>query len=186
MTPVRTLSTAEDRREDVLAAATKVFASRGIHGTPTAAVAKEAGISQAYLFRLFPTKADLAVALVERCNERILATFRDAAAAAKAGGEEVLPALGQAYAELLQDRDLLLMQLHAHAASPDVPEIRDATRRGFRRLVELVQAESAAPAEDLRRFFATGMLINVLVAMDAASLDEPWARLLMGEYCEQA
>ena len=179
MTP-RSLSTAEARREDVLVAAGHVFAERGIHGTPTAAVAKQAGISQAYLFRLFPTKNDLAVALVERCNERIHATFVTAAAQAKAAGEEVLPAMGIAYVELLQDRELLLLQLHAHAASASIPEVREAMRAGFKELVALALRESDAPAEDVQAFFAKGMLLNVLAAMDApASIDEQWAQVLM-------
>ena len=179
----RKLSTAEDRREAVLHAAAGVFAERGIYGTPTAAVAKEAGISQAYLFRLFPTKNELAIALVERCHDRILRTFAEAAAKAKAAGTDVLEAMGDAYVELLQDRQLLLLQLHSHAAAPSIPGIGEATRDGFRRLVELVERESGAPKEDVQRFFAKGMLLNVLGAVQATELDEPWARLLMGEAC---
>ncbi len=174
----RTLSTAEDRREDVLVAATRVFAERGIHGTPTMEVARAAGISQAYLFRLFPTKEALAVALVERCNDRIYARFADAAKRAKAAGEDVLSAMGQGYVELLEDRELTLMQLHAHAASPSVPAIGDAMRACFDRLVTLTREESGAPDEEIQRFFAKGMLLNVLRALDAQELDEPWARLL--------
>jgi AcrR family transcriptional regulator len=182
-TTTRKLSTAEDRREAVLLAAAKVFAERGIYGTPTMAVAKEAGISQAYLFRLFPTKNELAIALVERCHERILRTFAEAAAKAKAAGGDVLDAMGEAYVDLLQDRQLLLLQLHSHAAAPSIPEIREATRDGFRRLVELVQRESGAPEEDVQRFFAQGMLLNVLGAVDAPAVDADWARLLMAEDC---
>ena len=179
----RKLSTADERREELLHAAEEVFAERGIHGTATAAVAKAAGISHAYLFRLFPTKADLAVALVKRCHGRVLETFRAAAERATVAGEEVLPALGAAYVELLQDRQLLLLMLHSHAAAPSMPEIRQANREGFRALVELVRRESGAPAVEIQRFFAQGMLINVLAAMDAPSVDEPWSRLLMGEDC---
>jgi AcrR family transcriptional regulator len=182
-TATRTLSNAKDRREDIIRAAEEVFAERGIHGTPTSAVAKAAGISHAYLFRLFPTKDDLAVALVERCNARILETFRIAAARAKGAGEDVLPAMGVAYVELLQDRRLLLLMLHSYAAAASMPEIRDSTRRGFQRLVELAQRESGAPAEEIQRFFAKGMLINVLASMDAPAVDEPWARILMGQDC---
>jgi AcrR family transcriptional regulator len=182
-TTSRKLSTADERRETVLRAAGEVFAERGIHGTPTTAVAAAAGISHAYLFRLYPTKNDLAVALVRRTHDRILATFADAATAARAAGEDVLAAMGAAYIDLLQDRQLLLLQLHSHAAAASVPAIREATREGFQDLVELVRRESGAPAEDVQRFFAQGMLINILGAMDAASIDEPWARLLMGEDC---
>ena len=179
----RKLSTADERREDILRAAEEVFAERGIHGTPTAAVAKAAGISHAYLFRIFPTKNDLATALTERCHARVLETMRAAADDARADGEDVLKAMGTAYVELLQDRKLLLLILHSYAAAPSVPEIQTATREGFRRLVELAQRESGAPPEEVQMFFAQGMLINVLGAMNAPTIDEPWARLLMGEDC---
>ena len=176
----RTLSTADARREALLEAALPLFAERGISGTPTLAVAKASGISQAYLFRLFPTKSDLAIALVERTNARIHETMAAAAAAAKLSGEPILPAIGRAYAELVQnDRDLLLLQLHAHAASPEFPLVRDAMRDGFRRLVTFVTEASGAPADEVQRFFARGMLLNVIAALDAWELDEPWARLLV-------
>lgn len=180
MSTTRTLSTAEARREQLVEAAIGVFAARGIHGTPTTEIARAAGISQAYLFRLFPSKESLAVAVVERTNERIHARFADAAEAARASGASVLPAMGGAYQGLLEDRDLLLVQLHAHAAAPSVPAIREATRAGFARLVELAERVSDAPPDEIQRFFARGMLLNVLAAMDAGAVDAPWARLLVG------
>lgn len=178
MTASRTLSTATERREEILAAAERVFAARGLHGTPTMEIARAAGISQAYLFRLFPTKAELFSALVERCNERIQRTFTDAAAAAREDGTPVMEAMGRAYVGLLGDRDLLLNQLHAHAASDD-PAIRDQMRRGFARLVDIVERETGAEAQEVRNFFAHGMLLNVLAAMQAQDVDEHWAQLLL-------
>ncbi|HWI08938.1 MAG TPA: TetR/AcrR family transcriptional regulator [Solirubrobacteraceae bacterium] len=174
----RTLSTAGERREEILQAAERVFAARGLHGTPTMEIAKAAGISQAYLFRLFPTKAELFSALVQRCNARIERTFTDAAAAARAAREPVMQAMGQAYVGLLGDRDLLLNQLHAHAACDD-PGIREHMRRGFARLVEIVEQETGAAPQDVRNFFAHGMLLNVLAAMQAQDVDEHWARVLL-------
>jgi AcrR family transcriptional regulator len=144
----RTLSTAEERRESILEAAQGVFAARGLHGTPTMEIAKAAGISQAYLFRLFPRKSELYIALVRRCNERIQRTFVDAAAEARAAGEEVLPAMGRAYIGLLADRELL--------------------------------RESEADPEQVREFFAHGMLLNALAAMRAEDSDAHWAQVLLG------
>ncbi len=175
----RTLSTADERREEILEAAQGVFAVRGLHGTPTMEIARAAGISQAYLFRLFPTKAELYIALVQRCNERIHRTFSDAAAAAKASGADVLPAMGGAYVGLLADRNLLLGQLHAHAACDD-PAVRAEMRRGFERLVDLVERESGATPEEVRTFFAHGMLLNVLAAMRADESEAHWAQVLLG------
>ncbi|UGS35495.1 TetR/AcrR family transcriptional regulator [Capillimicrobium parvum] len=178
-TATRTLSTAEERREAVLQAAEKAFAARGYHGTPTTEIAKAAGISQAYLFRLFPTKRELFVALVDRCYERTVATFAEAAdrAAAADDGTSPLAAMGAAYGELLRNRDALLLQLQTHAAADD-PEVREAVRRGFRRLYELVARRSEATDAELQTWFAHGMLMNVVAAMRADELDEPWARAL--------
>ena|SRR5436190_4657737 len=178
-TSTRSLSTADERRGTILEAAERVFAARGLHGTPTLEIAKAAGISQAYLFRLFPTKSELFAALNERCNGRIYDTFAQAAKEAKAAGEDVLPAMGRAYVGLLADRNLLLNQLHAHAACDD-PAVREQMRACFARLVELVERESGADAEQVRMFFAHGMLLNVLATMGAADVDAHWAQVLLG------
>ncbi len=178
---VRTLSTAEVRREEVLAAATSVFAARGLYGTPTMEVAKAAGISQAYLFRLFPTKDDLALAVLEHGNTRIYETFARAAAQAKASGEEVLPAMGSAYVELIADRDMLLLQLHGHAASATKPQVRESMRGCFARLHELIKTETGESDEKVGEFLRYGMALNVLGALDAFELDAPWASAMRGD-----
>jgi AcrR family transcriptional regulator len=178
----RTLSTAEDRRETVLAAAMGVVAERGIGGTPTAEVAKRAGISHAYLFRLFPTKSDLAIAVVNRANQRIYDALAAAAASVDGTGEDKLHAMGQAYGELLQDRELLMIQLHAHAAAAKDDAIREVARDFFGRLVDLVERESGADSITIGRFFATGMLMNVMASLDAGDVGAHWAELLTG-YC---
>lgn len=185
----RTLSTAEVRREELLQAAERVFAARGFHGTPTTEIAKAAGISQAYLFRLFPTKLDLFVACVDRCFARTGDLFREAARQGRIDGAEPLDAMGRAYGDMLRDPNrtetLLHMQMQTYAATAE-PAVRDAARRGYGALYELVQGESGADDEALRAWFGTGMLMNVLAAMDmiaaidADEADAPWAVALIG------
>src|SRR5919197_796560 len=174
----RKLSTAGERRESAIQAATRVFAERGYHGTPTMEIAREAGISQAYLFRLFPTKSELFGAVVERCLQRVHDAIADAAREAQANGEPVKPAMGAAYGQLLEDRELLLIALHSHAAAASDPAVREIVRRGFGDLYELVAEESGATPQEVQRFFATGMLMNVLVALDVRELDDEWAHVL--------
>jgi AcrR family transcriptional regulator len=164
---------AGERREAVLAAAVTEFAARGLAGTSTEDVARRAGISQPYLFRLFPTKKALFLALVDRCFRQVAAAFE--AAAADRVGEDALEAMADAYHQLLQDRTLLLLQLHAYAACDD-PEIRDATRTGFKQLWALVERLSGLPYERVVMFFAMGMLMNVAAAMDLPTVDERWTR----------
>src|SRR5499433_4528982 len=113
MTRTGVRMSAEARRESVLEAAVTEFAARGLDGTSTEHVAQRAGISQPYLFRLFPTKKALFLALVERCNLRIEEAF--IAAAGDKTGDAALDAMGTAYERLLQDRTLLLLQMQIYA-----------------------------------------------------------------------
>jgi AcrR family transcriptional regulator len=178
----RQLSTAAERREVLIEAAVAAFAEHGFHGTPTTEIAKAAGISQAYLFRLFPTKSELYVAAVDRCYARLGDAMRVAAEDEGAPGETVLERMGHAYAALLQDPTTLRATLQAFAAaSGDDLAIRDAVRRGYGDLIELIQRISGAAGEELRDFVARGMLMTVLAGMDAPSIDASWARELCGE-----
>src|SRR5918912_4628435 len=90
---------AEERREAVLDAAQAEFAARGLHGASTEAIAKTAGISQPYVFRLFGTKKKLFMASVERCLRETLEMFHTASAGLT--GEEALNAIGERYTELV-------------------------------------------------------------------------------------
>ena len=172
MTTTGLRMSASERREQVLNAALAEFAARGLAGTSTEDVARRAGISQPYLFRLFPTKKGLFLALVQRCFERIAEVFTTAAG--DHSGEDALMAMGDAYHQLLADRTLLLLQLHAYAACDDL-DIRAATRAGFKELWLLVERLSGVPYERIVSFFAVGMLMNVAAAMDLPAVDERWA-----------
>ena len=174
MTSTR-LSAAE-RRVDVLDAALIEFAERGLEGTSTEDIARRAGISQPYLFRLFGTKKALFTATVSRCFLETLEMFQRAAEGKR--GEEALKAMGEAYvAELVTgDRVRLRAQLQAYAACDD-PEIRAVVQNGYGDLVAYAQRVSGLPAEEISRFFATGMLLNVLASMQVMTDPEPWAQL---------
>jgi AcrR family transcriptional regulator len=173
----RTLSTKDERREDVLRAAMKVVGERGLYGTPTTEIASAAGISQAYLFRLFPTKTELFVAVVERSYQRVHDTFAAAAAESRRDGRPALQAMGEAYADLLRDPELLLTQLQGHAAASE-PAVRETLRRGFKELLDLAERESDATPLEIQQFFARGMLCNVIAAMEIDGLEEHWAEVL--------
>ena len=78
----RELSTAQSRRASVLRTAVGAFARRGYFATTTTEVATAAGISQAYIYRLFPNKEALFVAVVDACFTRVRECFERAAAEA--------------------------------------------------------------------------------------------------------
>ena len=175
MTSIR--HSAAERRDDVLDAALIEFADRGFEGTSTEDIAKRAGISQPYLFRLFGTKKDLYIASVGRCYRDTLELFQRAAEGLR--GEEALHAMGHAYMEQLEtDRVWLRGQLQAYAASED-PDIRRVVREGFGDLVAYVRRVTGAEWPVVWHFFATGMLLNVLSSMQVNDNPEPWMTELL-------
>src|SRR5512133_575759 len=107
--------TKEARREEILDAALEVFAQKGLHGASTEEIAKRAGISQPYVFRLFGTKKELYLAGVARCFRQTLELMQHAAEGKR--GEEALHAFSEKYGELLKtDRVSLRAQMQAYAA----------------------------------------------------------------------
>ena len=172
-----TRKTAEERREQVLEAALGVFADHGLSGASTDEIARKAGISQPYLFRLFHTKKELFIASVQRCLGETLTTFQQAAAGKS--GTEALQAMGEAYGDLIRSNPhRLRSQMQMYAACDD-PDVCAVARKGYGELVEYVQRVSGVDDEHLSQFFARGMLINVVASMDLLDSDEPWARKVL-------
>jgi|SRR5579862_416769 len=168
---------AEERRDDVLDAALIEFAERGLAGTSTEDIARRAGISQPYLFRLFGTKKELFKATVNRCFRETLEMFQRAAEGKR--GEDALHAIGEAYmAQLEADRTWLRAQMQAYAAAQD-PEIRAVVRAGYGDLVAYVRRVSGADWPTVWQFFSTGMMLNVLASMEVTDDPEPWMRDLL-------
>jgi AcrR family transcriptional regulator len=179
MVVVTERKTKEARREEILDAAMAAFAERGLHGASTEEIARRAGISQPYVFRLFGTKKELYKTVVARCFRQTLEQFQRAAEGLR--GEEALHAIGRAYGELLEsNRVYLRAQMQAYAACDD-PDVCAVVRGGYGDLVAYVERVSGADPQTVARFFANGMLMNVLASMHLEEQGEPWAaRLLEG------
>ena len=65
-------------------------------------------------------------------------------------------------------------------------EIRAVVREGYGDLFTWTERVSGVGPAELGRFFAKGMLLNVVAAMDLLNSDEPWARRLVDGCREQA
>jgi hypothetical protein len=91
--------------------------------------------------------------------------------------EGVLDAMGGAYAELISDRRLLMLQVHAQSAA-EVPEIGAALRRGYARITEFASTRSGATDAAVQRFIAFGQLCHLVVTLDLDDASEPWAQTL--------
>ena len=174
-----TRSSKEERRREIIEAATREFAIGGLHGTPVDAIAKQVGVSQPYLFQLFGTKKDLFIAAVHRTFERTVAAFRTAAAEAgeDASQADILMAMGVAYRSC--------STTGASCSCRCRPTRRAATRRSATWCAMRCCAWSTscsrppgAPEAAIREWLAYGMLMNVVAAMDLTKVDADWARIM--------
>ena len=138
--------TADARRDAIIDAAIVEFAVYGLHGTPTETIARRAGISQPYIFRLFGSKKEVFLAALERVYDRIASTFL---AAAGATDGAVLEAMGRAYATSLAGRDELFLLLQAFAASND-REVRAVAHDRYAALYRMVGRRRGGAAPILR------------------------------------
>jgi AcrR family transcriptional regulator len=174
-TTTRTRKSAEERREEIVAIAIEQFALSGYKGTSTEAIARKAGISQPYLFRLFKTKRDLFLACFDVVHGRIAETFESAARGVPK--DEALRAMGQSYYQLLDDTTGRLFQMQSYAACSD-PVIQARVRDCYGTLVKMVTRLSGATPAEVWRFFSNGMLLNVTASLDLPAIadKEEWAK----------
>src|SRR5262245_561278 len=163
---------AADRRTQVLAVAAGEFAEGGLRGASIEAIARAAGISQPYVFRIFGSKKALFLEVVAASFAQLSEGMCTAAEGAT--GLEALAAMGSRYNALLADRTALQLQLQAYAACGD-PEVREAVRGHLGTLWDTV-ATTGLDAVTVKTFLSYGMLLNTNAALGLHEVDTRWAR----------
>jgi hypothetical protein len=91
--------------------------------------------------------------------------------------ELILGRMGEAYAALIANRDLLMMQVHALSVA-DVPQIGAAFRKGLEKIAKFVKFHSGASDEAVQRFFAYGQLCHLITTISLHDNKSSWARML--------
>jgi len=156
------------RREQILAAASRVFGERGYSGATTDQVAQAAGISQPYVVRMFGTKENLFLEVVARALDKLITSFREVLAAPRPAGDDpvdsLVASLGAAYVDLIDDRGILLSLMQAFITGHD-PVIGAKAREGFLQIYRMLRDEAGFSPETIRDFLANGMLFNTLLAI---------------------
>ena len=147
----------DSRRRSVLEAATVEFGDRGLHAARTREIALRAGISEAYLFRLFPTKRRLFLDALEHGSAHALELL----ARAEAGSDGPLAAMSAAWVRICRDGEHRLVALQCFATGVFDSELRDAARKHLRRLEALLRERSEASELEARDVIAQGLLAAV-------------------------
>src|SRR5690242_5158151 len=181
-----------ERREQILGAASLVFGERGYFGATTDQIAKAAGISQPYVVRMFGSKENLFVEVLQRALDKLMVSFQSTIDGWKADGSpagedgavgehhEIGRRLGLAYVNLIEDRGILLSLMQAFGMGQD-PTIGAKARDGFLAIYRLLRDEADFTPEQVRSFLAEGMLLNTLLGLrlpDEYGRDEAATELL--------
>ncbi|MER5732898.1 TetR/AcrR family transcriptional regulator [Streptomyces sp. NPDC002138] len=172
---------AQERRTSVVRAAMLEFARGGYDGTSTESIARRAGVSQPYLFRLFPGKRAIFLAAATRCVGDTAALFAEAARGLT--GQEALRAMSHAYTRVIlkePDRLRLQMQVYVAVAAAEAagdPGFGEAVRAQWLRVWETVGEPLGADTGGTTTFMAYGMLVNVLVCMGFPADHPLWSGL---------
>ncbi|WP_335978533.1 TetR/AcrR family transcriptional regulator [Streptomyces sp. CA2R106] len=169
---------AEERRASVITVAMSEFAQGGYNGTSTEAIARRVGVSQPYLFRLFPNKQAMFVAACERSLVEARAVFARAVEGVPV--EERLEAMASAYQRLLREdpeKLLLQMQMYAAVAAAEAGgdhEFGAPLRVAWQEMWDEARAALGTDVDETTEFFAYGMLINTLVSMGFPASHRSW------------
>lgn len=185
VTLARSRKTAGERREDVVQVAIDEFATYGYHGGSTERIAKEAGISQPYVQRLFGTKKALFLAALDRVCEDIVARWRQALEgrdrlASPATPQERLEALRGPFFRFVNEVVELRLILQASAAAED-EEIRARLKGNMGDMFAWVRQETGGSYEEVQMFWAHGMML--MIAASIGAMEEvpqaEWARAML-------
>jgi AcrR family transcriptional regulator len=176
MNAIAVRHTAAERREEILHAAVARFGQTGLYGTSTETIARDVGVSQPYIFRLFGTKKELFMAAVVWAFDHTVEVFREAGESAT-DQHDAFRRIGLAYADLIDDRRYLGIQLQAYASTDD-PEIQSVVEQSFGQLVTEVVRHTDASPEQLAAFLGRGMLTNIASAMGVLGAKTGWAAMV--------
>ena len=175
-----TRQSAEERRESILDAALIEFAERGLHGTSTEDIAKRAGISQPYVFRLFGSKKRLFAAACARCMRELREQMeaRGRGPERRGGARRDGPGLHARFWR----RTRAGCSCRCTCTRPRrIPRSETSSARASAISFTTFERISGADPQRLTRFMAIGMLVNVIAAMQLRDSGLAWAeRLLEG------
>ena len=170
-----TSTKSDERRRAIVAAAIDCFAQKGFYGTTTHEIAEWVGISQPYLYRLYPNKEALFAAAVDHVSVVMTETLL-AHSPASDGVEAAADAARDAYAALVANRAILRFLMHANCATGE-PLVERAVRRCYAKQVDTVR-QLLGDDDAVRHWFGAGMLDNVVTVLGLTDIDEPWAHVL--------
>jgi len=129
---------ADERREAILQAACRVFASASYRSAGTVDIAREAGVGEPTLYRYFSDKKALYLGVLQRCRDHVLTEW-SRAGDGHTNPLQALDAMGAWYFEnARRDPDPLRVRVRAQADSQE-DDTQELLREGYQRTAQFVR-----------------------------------------------
>jgi AcrR family transcriptional regulator len=164
---------AQERRHQIVESARTVFLRQGFAGTRTREIAEEAGITEAFLYRFFPSKEALyEAAVVDPMRDLVaeLLATANGIGASDVDGREVLRQVNQMLARFMSDSAPFLATLWLRELGRGrvfyENELRPLLAQPINTIISKITGWNA-PADDHSLIFATIIGVHVALAMDA-------------------
>ncbi len=155
---------ANERKALMLEAAVRVFARVGYAAATTDSIAREAGVSQAYVVRFFRSKELLFEEAATHVVEQLRQRFTEAPVPPDASEFVRLQVLGDMYAEIVKDRDTFMMIVRLFMMGSD-PRFGHLSRESFARVYRVLRDEVGMDSAQARLFLSHGLLINLVLSL---------------------
>lgn len=140
MTTKRKRLSAAERKPQILRSAIRAMAQSNYRTTSIAEIASEAGITEPAVYRYFPTKKALFIAIIDDVGSRVLDLWRSLIDEAD-GPADALRRISLNYWERAMTRRGDLKVLFQALAEVDDEDIREALRAQFRGYVDLLRGQ---------------------------------------------
>ena len=130
---------APERKAAVVETACRVFAKGSYHGSTTAQIARETGVTEPVLYRHFASKRELYLACLDSVWQQVRVLWEKAIEREQDSANWV-KAIGKAYLEARASARIVLVDLWIQALTEaaDDPEIRRALRQQMREVHDFV------------------------------------------------
>jgi AcrR family transcriptional regulator len=153
---------AEVRREEILAAAVRIFARTPYATAGTAEIAREAGIAEPTIYRHFGSKRELYLEALHLCGSTVCHNFQQIASHTP-NALEALMAMGHWYKQnIVTDPDYVHLRVRAMAEAID-PDVQELLHQGYDEIWAII-------TEVIRRGQAQGVFTRDITAEGGALL----------------
>jgi AcrR family transcriptional regulator len=138
----------EVRREQLVEAATQVFAERGFEGARVEQIADAAEVSPGLLYRHFDGKQELYTEILQLANRELMAHLTQAAAPDQPTAERVRRGL-DAFFTFVEDHRQLWQMLMRDVLEPEIADIREQVTQRSVQAVAVLAAQDYEGAGDM-------------------------------------